>query len=98
MSRAIPSGMTILIDHKPPEAELVPLVQAEWVRRGSWNFKMRFPPLEGVQVFHHAVCLNVKAHSIAYEVIKKRHHITGIISLKIKYREAATSSLHSAMF
>ena len=76
--------MTILIDLKLPEAELVPLVQAELVQRGSGILKMRFPPLEGVQLFHHALCLNVKAHSIAYEVIKKRRHLTGMISLKIR--------------
>ena len=81
------SGMTILIDRKLPEAELVPFVQASCLAEsGSGSVKTRLSPpsLEGVQLFHHALCLNVKAHSIAYEVIKKRRHITGMIILKIR--------------
>ena len=41
-------------------------------------------PFEFVQLFHHDLCLNVKAHSITYEVIKQRRHITGMIILKIR--------------
>ena len=77
--------MTILNARLPPEAELVPLTQAPWVAEvGSAIIPTRFAPLEGLQLVHQALCLNVDAHRIVYEVIKKRRHITGMIILKIR--------------
>ena len=64
--------MTILNDRLPLEPELVPIVQASWLAEaGPGNVKTRLSPLEDVQLFHQALCLNVDAHSIVYEVIKK---------------------------
>ena len=73
ISTAIRSGMTTLDARLPPEAELVPLTQETWVSEGGSSYisTRLCSPIEGLQFFHQALCLNVDAHSIAYEVIKK---------------------------
>ena len=76
--------MTILNDRLPPEAELVPFTQETWVAEGDSAYVPTRSPLEDFQLFHQALCLIVDAHSIAYEVIKKRRHSTGMIMLKIR--------------